>query len=153
MRTDRGMTVFEMLVVCGLLGLLMLFLSPVLVPAGRIIQRADTDTHAQQIAVVALEKLFQDLGYSDARGFTLQQTPLLILSYPSMLPPNWNGLTPLDPLNDLNMIAIFTPPVTWLKFSMIYYDSTAQILYRKDMPYLGGNQLANVKLSRLGAFA
>lgn len=161
MYRKRGVTLMEVMIVAALLGLVMTIVGPILAPAGRVMQRVDVDTRAQQTAVVALEKLFQEIGYSDARGVTLQQ-PLsgnpLALAYPSVQPAGWKGLTALNPAADYDILNLFTTPVTWPKFSILYLEAplpgkTTSRLLRKDYPYSGAAQLAQIKASRMTALA
>lgn len=111
-------------------------------------QRADVDTRTQQIAVVALEKLFKEIAYSSDRGVTIQQTPEFLLSYPSTLDPNYSGQPALTAA-DLTPTGVFSTPITWKKLSLISYNATAQTIIRKDLPYAGGQELPRIPLNRL----
>jgi hypothetical protein len=136
------------MVTMALLGLVFLIIGPGIAPAGRVLQRADVDTRTQQIAVVALEKLFKEIAYSSGRGVTIQQTPQMLLSYPSTLEPNYSGQPALTGA-DLTPTGVFSTPITWKKLSLISYDATAQTIIRKDLPYAGGQQLPVIPLNRL----
>jgi prepilin-type N-terminal cleavage/methylation domain-containing protein len=144
----RAFTLLEVMVCIAVLGLIFIIIGPSIAPAGRVMQRADVDTRTQQIAVVALEKLFHEIAYSNGRGVTLQQTPQLILSYPSTLEPSYTG-QPALAASDYTSTGVFSTPITWKKFSLVSYDSAAQTIVRKDLPFAGGQELVHIQPGRL----
>ena len=137
----RGITLPEILVAMGLLGLLTGLVYPVMYATVRAMQRGETDVRSQQKAVLLVQKFFADFAYTN-RGslMTLENPPAASFLSREELRED-SGLPAL--MADENYVASRTQcdPVRWTKFVLMYLDSGSHQLQRLDLGYPGGTFL------------
>jgi len=137
----RGITLPELLVAMGLLGLLTGLVYPVMYATVRHMQRSDADVRSQQKAVLLVQKFFADFAYTN-RGsmMTLETPPAASFLSREDLREN-SGLPPLVADQDYVSSRTQCDPVVWRKFVMIYLDSASHEVRRLDLAYPDGTFL------------
>lgn len=148
----RGITLPEILVAMGLLGLLTGLVYPVMYATVRAMQRSDADVRSQQKAVLLIQKFFADFAYTN-RGsmMTLESPPAASFLSREDLREN-TGLPPLVADDDYVSSRTQCDPVVWRKFVLLYLDKPSHQLQRLDLAYPGGTFLGcmtPVQLNRL----
>lgn len=148
----RGITLPEILVAMGLLGLLTGLVYPVMYATVRAMQRSDADVRSQQKAVLLIQKFFADFAYTNRGSMMTLETPpaASFLSRESLR--ESSGLPPLVPDEDYVTSRTQCDPVVWRKFVLLYLDTQSHQLQRLDLAYPGGTFLGcmtPVQLHRL----
>jgi len=141
----RGVTLPEIMVASSLMMVVLVMVYVVLTRGLRMMHRADADTRAQQQAMLATERLFGELAYSDYRSLTFLADPDAV-SFLSLDPPRRTGLPVLGGA-DVTLLANFTW-CTWRKFTA--FSVVQNRLVRQEFPYAGTTQLASIPDVNLG---
>ncbi|MBI3925761.1 MAG: type II secretion system protein [Armatimonadetes bacterium] len=148
-RSQGGFTVVELLVTGTILLVLMMFVSTILFPSAREIRRAEADVATQQSVLLAIEKLFQEAGYSDGRSAVVADSPVPSVSFLSREPAGDTAVSLGEA--DYTPLGARSDPLEWKKFVLIYYWSDDERVCRKEFPYDGGTELAALKADRLAS--
>lgn len=146
MKGRRGVTLPEIIVASTLTMIVLVVVYSVLTKGLRMMHRADADTRAQQQAMLAAERLFGELAYSDYRSLTFLENPQAV-SFLSLEPPRRTGL-PVLGAADVTLLANFTW-CTWRKFTA--FSVLQQRLVRQEFPYGGTTQMASLPNGNLAA--
>ena len=131
----RGITLPEILVAMGLLGLLTGLVYPVMYATVRAMQRSDADVRSQQTAVLLIQKFFADFAYTN-RGsmMTLETPPAASFLSREELREN-TGLPPLvavaGKVTRLPVVEGFTEDVTLVE---VGNEDTAVVMIRDHPP-------------------
>lgn len=137
----RGITLPEILVAMGLLGLLTGLIYPVMYGTVRAMQRNEADVRSQQKAVLLVQKFFADFAYTNRGSMMTLETPPAA-SFLSREPMSEdNGLPALTANDDYIPSQTQCAPVIWRKFVTVYHDSASHELRRLELPYPGGSFL------------
>lgn len=141
-RSERGFSLPEVIVASSVLVLLVAAALACIVPAIRVSRTAEQSTSAQREVVLALDRLVTELAELDRASVTVEDQVLSFLSHQEYR--GANSPLPDNLLHNLNLRSLHD---TWRKTVILRHRDNA--LWRREYPYLKGNELTRVLPARL----
>ena len=145
MHHRQGSTLLEMLICASLLTLTLGLMAPLFGRTSRVVNRADRDATSQQQALVAVQKLFSEVAYSNPRTLRFDASDPTVCAFLSQQTPRHPSCPTMGNLDYIKM-GLFTPDLVWKKMMVIYYRSAQETLSYKEFSYSDPQQqLARVR--------
>lgn len=142
------------MIAMSVLGLLLYIIYSAFVPAMRKVKIADAQCQTQQSALVAYQKIFNEVSISNPRSFSIVEYPAKSLSFLSNSPFADSALPgKVMPVKDEDLIKqyCFADGITWTKMVILFRgEATApagnkvSVLCKKEIPYNKGGEVCRL---------
>ncbi|MHC9540004.1 MAG: type II secretion system protein [Vulcanimicrobiota bacterium] len=134
----KGMTLVEVLISMGILGIIMAVMYETLVPSLRGLNRTSVETEVQQSAVIAGEKIREKLKISTPYSITNTSKAISFLSQDRPI-----STSTVDPSSDsanFSNSGVIAKDIYWKKFEIIYFDKPSYSIRCKEIALSPTNQ-------------
>jgi len=132
------MTLVEVLISMGILGIIMAVMYETLVPSLRGLNRTSVDTEVQQSAVVAGEKIREKLKISTPYSITNTSKAISFLSQDR--PISTSTVDPSADSANFSNSGVIAKDIYWKKFEIIYFDKPSYSIRCKEIALSPTNQ-------------
>lgn len=132
------MTLVEVLIAMGILGVLMAVMYETLVPSLRGLNRTSADTEVQQSAVVAGEKIREKLKLSTPYSITNTSKAIGFLSQDR--PVGTSTVNPSMDSENFSDTTVTAKDIYWKKFEIVYFDKPSYTIRCKEIALPTKNQ-------------
>lgn len=162
----KGFTLIETLISTVILGILLFLVYQSFVPSIRKVKIADAKSQAQQNALVAYQKIFDEISVSNPKSLTIGEVTIAgkkrdCIAFLSYKPFVDSGAATQSPPPDIDMHNQYTtvPSITWTKFVIIYTGQVTapagnkvNVLLKKEIPYNKGAQVWRLKKEKVDEY-
>gem|GEM_PF-1653076 len=134
----KGMTLVEVLIAMGILGIIMAVMYETLIPSLRGLNRTSADTEVQQSAVVAGEKIREKLKLSTPYSITNTSKAISFLSQDR--PISSSSVNPSADPTHFSDTQVIAQDIYWRKLEIIYFDKPSSTIRCKEIALSPTNQ-------------